>query len=69
MQDLLDKSCSYSELLDKVGLCAHGSNRITLRKIINEYDLDLTKIDENRKRKQEKLLQEHKKIPKICLIF
>ena len=28
----------------------HGSNRITLRKIINELDLDLTSINENRKK-------------------
>ena len=36
----------------------HGSNRITLRKIIDEYDLDLTKISENRDRENKRQLKE-----------
>ncbi len=36
-------------MLRKVNLSSYGNNRIALRKIIDEYDLDLTKISENRR--------------------
>jgi len=48
LQELLDSSNSYKEVLRKLNMCDHGSNYTTLRKIIGEYQLDLTKIAENR---------------------
>lgn len=48
LQKLLDESNSYKELLRKLGMCDHGSNYKTLRKVIAEYNLDLSKISENR---------------------
>lgn len=48
LQKLLDESNSYKDLLKKLNMCDHGSNYITLRKVIAEYNLDLTKISENR---------------------
>ena len=44
LQELLDESNSYADLLRKLKMSEHGGNRTTLRKIIDEYDLDLTKI-------------------------
>lgn len=49
LQKLLDTSDSYCDLLRKVGLTPKGSNPKTLHKIINEYGLDETKLNENRK--------------------
>ena len=48
LQKLLDESNSYADLLRKIGMSEHGANRLTLRKIINEYNLDLTKLSNNR---------------------
>lgn len=47
LQNILDNSRSYKEVLSKVGLCETGSNRKTLRKVIDDYNLDLTKISIN----------------------
>lgn len=58
LQKLLDESNSYADLLRKLNMSEHGGNRITLRKIINEYDLDLSKINTNRKQENIKILQE-----------
>jgi Zn finger protein HypA/HybF involved in hydrogenase expression len=63
LQNLLNESNSYADLLRKLNMSEHGGNRATLRKIINEYDLDLTKIDENRKVENLKILDSfHRKI-------
>ena len=48
MQELLDNSNSYADVLRAIGLSDHGGNRNTLRKVINDYNLDLTKINNNR---------------------
>lgn len=57
----MDESDSYADLLRKLKLSEHGANRTTLKKVINEYNLDLTKISLNRK---EKNLQDLNKIQK-----
>ena len=49
LQDILNTSNSYAEVLDKLGMCKHGSNYVTLRKVINDFELDLTHINESRK--------------------
>lgn len=49
LQALLDTSMGYSDLLRKVGLNPKGGNPQTLKKIIEEYNLDETKLNENRK--------------------
>ena len=48
LQELLDTSNSYSDLLKKVGLNPKGGNPKTLKKIIQEYDLDETQLNKNR---------------------
>lgn len=48
MQKLLDTSNGYCDLLRKVGLNGHGSNPETLKKIIKEYNLDITQNSINR---------------------
>lgn len=48
MQKLLDESNSYSDLLIKIGLNPKGGNPATLKKIIQEYNLDTTQLDINR---------------------
>lgn len=42
----------------------HGGNRTTLRKVINEYNLDLTKINENRTQENINLVSKIQKKPK-----
>ena len=64
LQKLLDESNSYSDLFRKINMSEHGGNRITLRKIINEYNLDLTQISENRKLENLKTLDSLHKKPK-----
>lgn len=61
----MDESDSYADVLRKLNISEHGANRTTLKKIINEYDLDLTKISENRKKQNLKILNkiQKKEIP------
>ena len=40
LQQLLDESNSYSDVLRKVGMNPKGSNTDTLKKIITEYNLN-----------------------------
>jgi 5-methylcytosine-specific restriction endonuclease McrA len=49
LQKLANESSSLSNLLRKVGLQPKGDNRKTLNKIIKEFDIDLTKLIQNRK--------------------
>ena len=61
LQKLLDESNSYADLLRKLGMSEHGGNRTTLRKIIDEYNLDLTKICENRNKQNSNTLYNFQK--------
>lgn len=67
MQELLDESNSYADLLRKVDLSVHGGNRDTLRKIINEYDLDLTRINENRKNDPLNIMSRKRELSEILV--
>lgn len=49
LQQLLDSSNGYADVLRKVGLKPSGSNPDTLKKIIKEFELDTSKMDKNRK--------------------
>lgn len=48
LQELLNTSDSYSDLLRKIGLNPKGGNPETLKKIIREYKLDETQLNINR---------------------
>lgn len=50
LQQLLDESNGYSDVLRKVGMNPKGSNPNTLKKIIEEYNLNTDKMDANRKK-------------------
>ena len=50
LQTLLDTSDSYSDLLRKIGINPKGGNPSTLHKIIDEYGLDETQLNINRKK-------------------
>lgn len=50
LQELLDTSDSYKDVLIKIGLVGKGRNCDTLKKIIKEYGLDETQLNLNRKR-------------------
>ena len=50
LQNLLDTSESYSDLLKKIGLNPKGGNPDTLKKIIKEFELDETQLNINRKK-------------------
>lgn len=49
LQELINESNSYAEVLEKMGMSSHGRNYDTLRKYINIYEIDLSKIEENRR--------------------
>lgn len=49
LQELLNDSNSYADLLRKIGLCPKGKNPETLQKIIKEYQLDESILDKNRR--------------------
>lgn len=57
LQKILDESNSYADVLRKLGMSEHGANRTTLKKVIDEYGLDLSGINQNRKEWQEKQLK------------
>lgn len=48
LQELLDKSSTYMEILRYVGI-ESSSSTVTLKRIIKEYDLDTTKFELNKK--------------------
>ena len=49
LQQFLDESNSYRDVLIKVGLGLRGKNTDTLKRIIKEFNLNETKLNENRK--------------------
>lgn len=49
LQKLLDKSHSYSNILSLIGLSGNGGCHNTLKRIIEEYQLDTTKFSQNKK--------------------
>ena len=48
LQDLLDTSNGYADVLRNMGLNPKGGNPKTLKRVIAEYNLDTTKLDKNR---------------------
>lgn len=48
LQKLLDESDGYADLLRKINLNPKGGNPETLKRIIKEYNLDETKLNQNR---------------------
>ena len=48
LQNLLDNSNGYSDVLRKMGLNPKGGNPETLKRIIEEYGLSMLKLNENR---------------------
>lgn len=48
LQKLLDTSNGYSDLLRSIGMNPKGGNPATLKRIINEYNLDTRQLDINR---------------------
>ena len=50
LQKIMDNSTSYKDMLRKLDMCDHGANYKTLKKVINDYDLDLTQISKNREK-------------------
>ena len=61
LQEIFNNSSSYKEVLMSMGMSPHGSNYITLRKIIDEYDLDLSVISQNRDAEKHKILETNRK--------
>lgn len=50
LQDLLNNSNSYCDILSKIGLNSKGGNINTLKKIIKEYELNEDILNANRKK-------------------
>lgn len=49
LQELLNTSNGYGDVLHKMGLNPKGGNPETLKKVIVEYKLDTTELDKNRR--------------------
>lgn len=62
LQRIFDESCSYADVLEKCGMSRHGSNYKTIKKVINEYEIDLEKISENRGIKNKEDLSKSRKV-------
>lgn len=72
LQQLLDESNSYSDVLRKVGMNPKGSNTDTLKKIITEYNLNTDKMNVNRKKLYQKnaiLTHQKNTIPLVDIII
>lgn len=48
LQNLFDRSNSYSDILRKIGISG-GSSRITLKKAIDFYSIDTKQLEINRR--------------------
>lgn len=68
----MDNATSYADVLRTLNMSEHGRNNNTLKKIIKEYDLDETKLNENREeflRKQREKLHSSERIPIEEIIY
>ena len=57
LQKIIDESKSFADVFRVLGMNSHGSNYKTLRKVIDEYKIDLKKINENRTMQNKRDLQ------------
>ena len=48
LQQLCDSSSSKAEILDKLKMSRHGGNHATLKKVFDEYQIDETKLNQNK---------------------
>lgn len=48
LQELANTSDSYSDILRKIGMCPYGGNPQTLKRILLEYEVDISRLNENR---------------------
>ena len=65
LQNILDTSESYSDVLRTIGLNPKGSNPETLKRIIKEYGLDETQLNINRSKMYSSCaIKTHEKITK-----
>lgn len=48
LQKMLDESQSFSNFFEKIGFCRKGGNSKTLKRIIQEYNLNTNQLDKNR---------------------
>lgn len=67
LQKIVDESNSYAEVFEKLGMCKHGSNYNTLRKVIEQLEIDLTQINKNRKSENYKQIKHLHKTHEIPL--
>lgn len=63
LQQLANTSDSYADMLRKMEMCPHGGNPRTLKRILSEYEIDISKLNENRSDLQRRWASAtHKKI-------
>ncbi len=48
LQDLLDGSASYADVIKRIGLIGHGGNYITLKRRITQDGLSTSRLEQNR---------------------
>ena len=51
LQEIMDKSYSYSDVLRSIGLSVNSSNMRSLHLIIDKYKLSADKLNNNRNKK------------------
>ena len=49
LQEIVDASVGYTDILKKIGMSPKGGNPKTLKRIIAEYNIDTSKLDSNRR--------------------
>ena len=60
MQKLLDTSNSKADVLRKIGFSPYGGDHPTLDRYIKEHNLDLTRLEENRKNARREMLRDRR---------
>ena len=60
LQHLCDSSNSKAEILTKLHMSCHGGNHSTLSKVLDEKEIDLTQLKENREKAQIDILNNNK---------
>lgn len=65
MQRLFDTSDGMSDVLKKLGYSPYGGDHPTLYRYIDQFDIDLTKLEENRSKKQSKQIGNKKSLEDV----
>lgn len=66
LQQLANTSDGYADMLRKMEMCPYGGNPRTLKRILSEYEIDISKLNENRSDLQRRWASETHKKTRTC---